>query len=415
MTYKKYIRKRLGISIVIGVIASCTSPVVSMSDMDTRIEILDSMVRVGGEENIADMNMNQELADEGMMEPIDQEVAGQEIIDMMVTDPPIDPCLSVDCGPHGSCTSQGDQASCACDARYVAQGLNCVAEDLDNDGADFTIDCNDNDPLIYPQAQEICDQVDQDCDQVIDEGACSIWVLPPLQNHWDAYGLDVSGGVNTPRSVIKAAWDIEELDIAFVLTPDGYHELRLSTLTWSPLRPLSDLSIPQNGPLQNAAFAMSNPAGHTNNPYETVTINLVDGGGSKKVWILKYLISSGLYEPAYPDRFIGEPHIWREEHSDEYSPNPAFVRASWLDIENTRYILDFNPQAFCGQGPTSSNIHMGLLTSENIHMIEAGSCFDFIPPVALEGSPLDLPGAPNFSEVGGAFWHQGSLYLFRGD
>jgi hypothetical protein len=178
---------------------------------------------------------------------------------------------------------------------------------------------------------------------------------------------------------------------------------------------LSDLFIPEDAPLQNAAFALSNPASHTDTPYETITINLVDNGGSKKIWILKYFISSGRYETYYSDQYIGDPHIWREEHSDEYSPNPAFIRASWLDIENTRYVLNVNPQTFCGQGPTSSNIHMGLLTSDMIHLIEAGSCFDFVPPVAITGSPLDLPGAPNFAEIGAAFWHQGSLYLFRGD
>ena len=125
--------------------------------------------------------------------------------------------------------------------------------------------------------------------------------------------------------------------------------------------------------------------------------------------------ASNEFERRFPDRYIAEAHIWREDNANEYAPNPAFVRAAWTDIENIRYILDINPQEYCGNGPSTSNIHIGLLTSERIHLVEAGSCFDFVPPLPLLGSPLDLPNAPNFEEVGAAFWHQGSLYLFRGD
>ena len=42
-------------------------------------------------------------------------------------------------------------------------------EDLDKDGYPSESDCDDQDPEISPGAVEICDSVDNDCDQEIDE------------------------------------------------------------------------------------------------------------------------------------------------------------------------------------------------------------------------------------------------------
>ena len=44
--------------------------------------------------------------------------------------------------------------------------------DLDGDGYSWLEgDCNDNTPLISPQVEEICDQIDNNCNGVIDEGS----------------------------------------------------------------------------------------------------------------------------------------------------------------------------------------------------------------------------------------------------
>ena len=51
-------------------------------------------------------------------------------------------------------------------------GLRVYATAVDTDGDGYTsdVDCNDNDPAINPDATEICDGKDNNCDGAIDEG-----------------------------------------------------------------------------------------------------------------------------------------------------------------------------------------------------------------------------------------------------
>lgn len=47
----------------------------------------------------------------------------------------------------------------------------CTTPDLDGDGFDELEDCDDDNADVFPGADELCDGIDSDCDDVIDEEA----------------------------------------------------------------------------------------------------------------------------------------------------------------------------------------------------------------------------------------------------
>jgi hypothetical protein len=58
------------------------------------------------------------------------------------------------------------------DDSVVVDDDDVVATDNDNDGYPTPEDCNDANPAIHPDAAELCDLVDNDCDGAVDDAAC---------------------------------------------------------------------------------------------------------------------------------------------------------------------------------------------------------------------------------------------------
>lgn len=49
-------------------------------------------------------------------------------------------------------------------------GNGTAPTDFDHDGYFSDVDCDDNNALVYPDAEELCDEIDNDCDEEVDEG-----------------------------------------------------------------------------------------------------------------------------------------------------------------------------------------------------------------------------------------------------
>jgi hypothetical protein len=56
------------------------------------------------------------------------------------------------------------------DNQITDLGSVSICRDNDGDGFDETVDCNDNNPAVHPNAAELCDGVDNNCNGTVDEG-----------------------------------------------------------------------------------------------------------------------------------------------------------------------------------------------------------------------------------------------------
>lgn len=93
--------------------------------------------------------------------------------------------------------------------------------DADSDGFTSDVDCDDNNPSIYPGAEEVADFVDNDCDGQIDEG---VFFPDPYEPN-DSFGEAALLGSADQLLVVDANFDDVSVDVhdfyRIELTEDG--------------------------------------------------------------------------------------------------------------------------------------------------------------------------------------------------
>ena len=146
------------------------------------------------------------------------------------TVPNADDCDDADAGVHPGATEACNGLDDDCDAE-VDEGLDATWwADLDGDGfgdpdtrvegcdpgedyVDNSGDCDDGAPDVHPDAVEVCNELDDDCDEVVDEGVTSTFFA---DGDSDGYGrLDATTeACFQPAGYAAAAGDCDDVDPA---------------------------------------------------------------------------------------------------------------------------------------------------------------------------------------------------------
>ena len=92
--------------------------------------------------------------------------------------------------------------------------VGCAGRDRDGDGYRAADDCNDEDETVNPGANEVCDEVDNDCDGTVDEGVTTPFYL---DSDGDGYGDrdTVQNACAQPDGFVPNDNDCNDNDVAF--------------------------------------------------------------------------------------------------------------------------------------------------------------------------------------------------------
>ena len=111
----------------------------------------------------------------------------------------------------------------ACTGKEPEDATGDGSVDADGDGVTAGADCDDADETRYPGADELCDGVDNDCDDIVDEDAvdASTW-FPDADG--DGFGDDAGAvlACEAPSGAVAAGGDCDDTDPAY--RPDAVED-----------------------------------------------------------------------------------------------------------------------------------------------------------------------------------------------
>ncbi len=90
-----------------------------------------------------------------------------------------------------------------------------LVDDADGDGFSVPDDCDDSDPAIHPEAEEVCDGIDNDCDALLDDNDPDVILMVwYADGDGDGYGTEANS-VETcgqPDGFVELAGDCDDAD-----------------------------------------------------------------------------------------------------------------------------------------------------------------------------------------------------------
>jgi hypothetical protein len=316
-------------------------------------------------------------------------------------------CLPPECQQDAACSARVDCAVPRCAERTcvaVADNTRCAAGEY----CDVERGCR---PLGMPDrdagtgcspTSEACNGLDDDCDAVVDEGAC-LWQLPRGGTAWTRSALDAASP-NAPTGPVRGALGLETANDAWVITDTHVHVLDLSTARWVDRFPRNS-RFPEIGTGRvDTAFSVSRA--------DSEDLFLLVG---TTAYIYTYLPGGRRDDSTLGTVTPLEPTLITPPEG--LSPPVEFARtkAFWSDLQNRDGYVVGDPRAFC---PDPSP-DWGAVVPYAVHLSpdgtlsvqDAGYCFRWFArmPVA-EFGPFRRPGAPDFAAWRMAV-HSGGLWL----
>ncbi|MFK8002126.1 MAG: hypothetical protein AB8H86_21205 [Polyangiales bacterium] len=218
---------------------------------------------------------------------------------------------------------------------------------------------------------------------------------------WTPIAVDPASPFAPPSPVV-GAFDIESLNVAYVLTDTTFHVLRLSDGAYIAS---GSLSARFPGVVGSVLSATSVPAGHAGGDanLESVTLATRD-----IVYIFEYNITTERF------RQSAEPVDYSDDWDSAFAPDRNAVLGAWLALENEDGWLPGSPRSTCAANADAFAVYAAYLADGQVHLFDAGHCGDFVARIpATSFVPFQLPAAPDFSRIGGSFYHQGDLWVLN--
>ncbi len=209
-------------------------------------------------------------------------------------------------------------------------------------------------------------------------------------------------GAFAPTTPVRAAFDLENDGIAYLLTDTTYHILDIATRSFVGGGLRDELLPEAHGTALTTGVTI--PAGHAGgNPNREGFI--ISG---ESVAYVGYIVRTTRL-------FVVENVVteFGPDWSGALAPNRRDLRADWLDTANDDGWVTANPSDFCATLMPTVSTYQAFITSSSVHVYEAGACFEFVERRPFAAFPaFELPDAPIAREVSAAFFHQNELHVF---